>query len=198
MMYTLLLDSSDIYLSVGLAKDGKLLFKENYYAWQRQSEYMVHEIEKILKKANVSLMEIDRIAVGIGPGSYTGVRISLAIAKTLIVISKAKLIPLSSLQIMGNTHEKYIALMHARSGRSYIGIYENGKNLIEDQVIENSKLFDFIDPYVEKGFTLKGNLDYLNLEISVKEDIIDGLLSHSLISLPCDNPKAIKPVYLKD
>lgn len=198
MSYTLLLDSSDVYLSVGLAKDGLLIDRVNYEAWQRQSEYMIPEIDNVLKKAGISLMDIDAIAVGIGPGSYTGVRISLAIAKTLIVISKAKIIPLSSLQIMGTTNEKYISLMNARSGRSYIGIYENGQKLIDDQVIENSKIYDFIEPYVEKGFTLKGNLGYLNQEISVKEEIIEGLLSYSLITLPSENPKAIKPVYLKD
>lgn len=198
MSYTLLLDSSDVYLTVGLAKDGELLYKVSYEAWQRQSEYMIPEIEKILKKAEISLLDVDYIALGIGPGSYTGVRISLAIAKTLIVIGKAKIIPLSSLQIMGTTSEKYIALMNARSGRSYIGIYENGQKLIDDQIIENNNLYEFIEPYVEKGFTLKGNLDYLNQSISVKEEIIEGLLSYSLITLPSDNPKALKPVYLKD
>ena len=99
---------------------------------------------------------------------------------------------------MGNTQERYIALINARSNRSYIGIYDMGKQVIDDQVIVNDEIYDFIAPYVEQGFTIKGDLSYLNLGIEVKPDILDGLLSYSLITLPSENPKAIKPVYLKD
>ena len=197
-MYTLLLDSSDKDLIVGLAKDGVLIHKVNYLAWQRQSEYMIPEIQKILANEEISLMDIDNVALGIGPGSYTGVRIPLAIAKTLNVISNVDIIPLSSLCIMGNTQERYIALINARSNRSYIGIYDMGKQVIDDQVIVNDEIYDFIAPYVEQGFTIKGDLSYLNLGIEVKPDILEGLLSYSLITLPSENPKAIKPVYLKD
>ena len=197
-MYTLLLDSSDKDLIVGLAKDGELVYKVNYCAWQRQSEYMIPEIQKLLIKENITLMDIDSVALGIGPGSYTGVRIPLAIAKTLNVVSNVDIIPLSSLQIMGNTQEKYIALINARSNRSYIGIYSLGEKVIDDQIINNDEIYDFIAPYVEQGFTLKGDLSYLNLEIEVKHDVIDGLLSYSLITLPSEDPKSIKPVYLKD
>lgn len=197
-MYTLLLDSSDKDLIVGLAKDGILVRKVNYAAWQRQSEYMIPEIQKILNEENISLMEVNCVALGIGPGSYTGVRIPLAIAKTLNVISNVDIIPLSSLQIMGNTQEKYIALINARSNRSYIGIYDMGKKVIDDQVINNEEIYEFIAPYVEQGFTIKGDLSYLNLGIEVKPDVLDGLLSYSLITLPSEDPKAIKPVYLKD
>ena len=197
-MYTLLLDSSDKDLIVGLAKDGELVYKVNYCAWQRQSEYMIPEIQKLLMKENITLMDIDSVALGIGPGSYTGVRIPLAIAKTLNVVSNVDIIPLSSLQIMGNTQEKYIALINARSNRSYIGIYSLGEKVIDDQIINNDEIYDFIATYVEQGFTLKGDLSYLNLEIEVKHDVIDGLLSYSLITLPSEDPKSIKPVYLKD
>lgn len=197
-MYSLLLDSSDKNLIVGLAKDGVLIKKIDYYAWQRQSEYMIPEIQKILQEEQITLMDIDLIALGIGPGSYTGVRIPLAIAKTLNVISNVKIVPLSSLQIMGNTKERYISLINARSNRSYIGIYDMGEKVIDDQVINNDEIYDFISPYVEQGFTIKGDLKYLNLEIEVKHDVLDGLLSYSLITLPSDNPKAIKPIYLKD
>lgn len=38
---------------------------------------------------------------------------------------------------MGNHDEKYIALMNARSNRSYIGIYENGQKVIDDKIINN-------------------------------------------------------------
>lgn len=198
MSYTLLLDCSDKYLSLGISQENEIIYKKSFYAWQRQSEYLIPEIKKALEESNISIKNISTIALGIGPGSYTGVRIPLAIAKTLAVVNKVKIIPLSSLQIMGTHEEKYISLMNARSNRSYIGIYDHGKNVIEDQVIENDKIMDFIEPYVEKGFTLKGDLSYLNLDLEVRYDVINGLLSYSSINLPIEDPKTIKPVYLKD
>ena len=52
-MITVLLDSSNTNLSVGIAKDNLLLDYVSYEAWQRQSEYMIVEINKLLEKNNV-------------------------------------------------------------------------------------------------------------------------------------------------
>ena len=49
MSLILLLDSSDQNLSVGIAKDNEVIYRNSFYAWQRQSEYMIPEIEKALK-----------------------------------------------------------------------------------------------------------------------------------------------------
>ena len=80
MSLILLLDSSDQNLSVGIAKDNEVIYRSSFYAWQRQSEYMIPEIEKALKEVDITLKEIDEIALGIGPGSYTGISNPLSIA----------------------------------------------------------------------------------------------------------------------
>ena len=87
-MYQLLLDSSNKYLSVGLSKDGKVVDKIFYEAWQRQSEMMVTEVDNILKRNNIDKSELDGVVVGVGPGSYTGVRIGVTIAKTIAYNNK--------------------------------------------------------------------------------------------------------------
>ena len=51
---------------------------------------MVEEIYNIMKRNNIKKEDIDSIVVGIGPGSYTGVRIALTIAKTMGYVLKAK------------------------------------------------------------------------------------------------------------
>ena len=52
-MVTILLDSSNTNLSVGIAKDNILLDYISYEAWQRQSEYMIVELNKLLEKHNI-------------------------------------------------------------------------------------------------------------------------------------------------
>lgn len=195
-MYNLLLDSSDSKLSIGISNENEILYSNSFYAWQRQSEYMIPEIEKALNVLNLSLKDISKVVLGIGPGSYTGVRIPLSIAKTMNIANNVEIVPVSSLKILGTNEEKYIALMNARSARSYIGIYCYGQEILKDQVIENNKIDDLIQQYLKEGYVIKGDVDYLDLQDS-RTNIVEGLFSYQNSSV-CDNPMALCPVYLKD
>ena len=90
-MKVLILDSSNTDLSVGVSIDNKIIYKMSYEAWQRQSEFMIPEIEIAVKETGIELKDFDEILCGKGPGSYTGIRIALTIAKTISVMSGAKL-----------------------------------------------------------------------------------------------------------
>ena len=89
-MVTVLLDSSNTNLSVGIAKDNILLDYISYEAWQRQSEYMIVELNKLLEKHNIKKEDITDVMVAKGPGSYTGVRMAMTSAKTCSVALNAK------------------------------------------------------------------------------------------------------------
>ena len=90
-MKTLLLDSSNTDLNIAICIDNEMKYVVSYPCWQRQSELMIPELEKGLKELNLSLKEFDEVICGIGPGSYTGVRIALTIAKTICTLTKIKL-----------------------------------------------------------------------------------------------------------
>ena len=96
-MITLLLDSSNIDLTVGLSDNSTLVDYISYPAWQMQSEYMILEINKILERNNITPNDINEIISSKGPGSYTGVRISLTIAKTWGTAGKIDAFLVSSL-----------------------------------------------------------------------------------------------------
>ena len=192
-MYQLLLDSSNKYLSVGLAKDGKVIDKIFYEAWQRQSEMMVTEVGNILKRNNVENKDVDGVVVGVGPGSYTGVRIGVTIAKTIAYALKVKVYAKSSLSLLKHPELPTICVFNARSGRSYFGVYE-GKNVIEkDTVLENDKVLEYIKSHPE--YLVHGETYQLGLE-SGKFDIVDNLSDFNK-SEEVD-PFRLNPVYLKD
>ena len=194
-MYSLLLDSSNTNLSVGLAKDNVLIYKNSFSCWQRQSELMIPELEKALKATNVELLDVDEVVVGKGPGSYTGVRISLTIAKIIAQMSGAKLIMISSLRIMGDKNKKFIALMNARSARSYVGIFDGTKVVLEDCIKTNDEVKALINEY--KDFEVIGELDYLGLESNLPNEV-EGLLSFKDEVKPIEDVLKAKPVYLKE
>ena len=192
-MYQLLLDSSNIFLSVGLAKDGKVVDKISYEAWQRQSEMMVTEVDNILKRNNVDKSELDGVVVGIGPGSYTGVRIGVTIAKTIAYALHIKLYAKSSLSLLKHREIPTICVFNARSGRSYFAVYEGKKQIEKDTVLENEKVLDYIKNHPD--YLVNGDTNQLGLESS-EFDIIENLADFD------KNEEVdvfrLNPVYLKD
>lgn len=194
-MNTLLLDSSNIDLCVGIAIDNELKYSCSYPCWQRQSEMMIPELEKGLKELNLSLKDFDEVVCGIGPGSYTGARIALTIAKTICTLLPIKLKVISSLRMMGNKESKYISLINARSSRSYIGVYDKEKVVLSDTVMSNDEVKEYVENHPE--FEVIGDCSYI--EIYAKNpDILKGLLSLKDIVEPVEDVLSVKPVYLKD
>ena len=194
-MYTVLLDSSNINLSVGLAKDNVLLKEISYEAWQQQSEYMIVELNKLLEEFDVNYKDIDSIMVAIGPGSYTGVRIAITIAKTMALACNAKVYPVSSLRIEKDYQNPSICVINARSGRSYVGLYEGSKIIKEDSIWKNDEVIKFVNE--NPMYSLCGNAKYLGLE-GKEVSVIQQMLSLKDDIEPIDNHLALKPVYMSD
>ena len=192
-MYQLLLDSSNIFLSVGLAKDGKVFDAISYEAWQRQSEMMVTEIDNILKRNNINKSELDAVVVGIGPGSYTGVRIGVTIAKTIAYALHIKAYAKSSLSLLKHREIPTICLFNARSGRSYFAVYKGNEPIIKDSVLENDKVIEYIKSHSD--YLVNGDTYQLGLE-SGKFDVLENLAEFS--AEEAVDPFELKPVYLKD
>lgn len=193
-MITILLDSSNTNLSVGIARDNLLLEYISYEAWQRQSEYMIPELDKLLSKYNVSRDEIKEVMVAKGPGSYTGVRIAITIAKTIATALDAKLYAVSSLRVQKACKNPSICLINARSGCSYIGVYEDDKVLLFDQIMKNEDVLNYIKEH--PNYSVCGDVKYLGLE-GVISNNIQEMLSLKNVLDPV-NPLSLKPVYMKE
>ena len=193
-MYTVLLDSSNTNLSVGLARDNLLLENISYEAWQQQSEYMIPELNKLLEKYSVKKEEISAVMVAKGPGSYTGVRIAITIAKTMAVALGCKLYAVSSLRVQKDGKNPSICLINARSGRSYIGVYEGNETLLEDQIMKNDEVLKYIADH--PTYSVCGDVKYLGLEVKETNNVLEMLnLKEALEDV---NPLSLKPVYMKD
>ena len=193
--FYLLLDSSNTSLTVGLAKIDELIDSISYEAWQCQSEHMIPEINTILEKHSATKDDIAGVVVAIGPGSYTGVRISLTIAKVIGVALGVDVYPVSSLQILKNGKKPSICLENARSNRSYIGVYKNEKCLLNDQIMTNEEVKQYIAEHPD--YCVCGQTNYLGIE-GYQSDLSIEMLSLLKHLKPSADSRALKPVYLKD
>ena len=193
MLYVIL-DSSLTYLTVGLCDENRLIDSVSYEAWQCQSEKMIPELKTLLEKNNLSTKDISGVIVGIGPGSYTGIRIALTTAKVLCLSLNIPLYPVSSLQLLKEDDKPTICLMNARSNRSFFAVYQGNKVIVEDQTMTNDKVNEYISSHPE--YIVKGELKYLGREDNV------GNIAREAFSLikyleKAEDPLAVKPIYMR-
>lgn len=195
MGYTIILDSSNLDLSIGLSKEGILIDYISYSAWQQQSEFMVKELDAILTKYKVKNEEIEDLIVSIGPGSYTGVRIALTIAKTMGYALNIPVYPISSLHVLKRGNSPSICLINARSNRSYIGVYQGSNVIINDTIYSNDDVKKYIEEH--QDYIVCGDTKYLGIE-GYKSNVLNEALSLKQSLKKSSNALLIKPVYLKD
>lgn len=195
MKYQLILDTSSKYLVVAIANEEKVLKSIQYEAWQRQSEVAMTEIENVCKGLNVNVKQINKIIVSKGPGSYTGIRIALTIAKTLAMILECEIITLSSLEMFIKPIGKYVSVLDARSKRAYVGRYENGIPTYEDTVLTLVELKEWIEQ--NKDYQVVGEVKILGLE-EKNINIAENMYEMSKNKESVKDVDALVPTYLKD
>ena len=194
-MISVLLDTSNTNLAVGIAKDHVLIGETQYAAWQRQSEYLVPEIDNLLKKLSLTKDDIDEIIVSKGPGSYTGVRIGMTVAKVMAFALNKPLYLVSSLEVYKAKEGRSVCLMNARSKRSYIGVYSPEEIILSDTIMDNEQVKLYLAVHPE--YKVCGDVSYLSLE-GEKVNILENLMNADIERNLCKDVLAAKPVYLKD
>lgn len=123
-MITLCMDTSSKYLALGLIKDDQLIEKVQESCWKKQSEELFPKLEMIMEKANLQPEDIDQIVITKGPGSYTGVRIAMTVAKVFCAMKDLPLYTISTLQLYAGMNANCRVLLDARGGRAYTAVYD--------------------------------------------------------------------------
>lgn len=193
-MLQLIMDTSNQYLVVALYEDEKCLESIQELGSKRQSENAIPYLEKLLKKYNKELLDVDEMVVTIGPGSYTGERVALTIAKTLSVISSVHIKAISSLAAYAGL-EKCVSVIDARSQKVFVCTYNHGKALMPEQMIEISQFSQLMNDY--QGYQVVGQSEVVDFPL---HEVNLAAHLHELAKLQdaVDNVDALVPRYLKD
>lgn len=162
-MNYLLIDTSTNVMIIMLHIDDKLIESKIRVGSKDHQGYIIPTIDELLKNNNLSIKDINKIIVGIGPGSYTGLRVAVMTAKMLAYSLKIPLYKISSLLFLSSGYKDEVLVWHdARNNDGFSGCYLDGK-LIDNEAVRN--LNDLT--YEEKEKLVILNEDTIKLDSNV-------------------------------
>ncbi len=132
-MLILAFDTTAPACSVAIVKDGAALVRLREAMDQGQAEALMPMIERAMADARVGYSDLDRIAVTIGPGSFTGVRVGLSTARALGLAAGKPVIGVSSLTVLAagiptmerERHSTILAAIDTKRGDLYVQSFES-------------------------------------------------------------------------
>lgn len=186
--------------SVALLHGGKLS-EFSFGEPHRQAAQLLPMIEQLLEDANISYADLDTLAVTVGPGSFTGIRIGLATARTIAMsYPNLPLYPFTTLECLASSHisagKSVLATLNAGKGQIYV------QSFAEDSTADEHRL---VDPYVllnEGHKTIVGNSGEL-LPDQLKDKLVEPKLpsaSSMLIAIQsgfAPEKRDMSPLYIR-
>ena len=168
-------ETSSKNCSVTLSSKGQLIsnfdLEDDKY---RHSELLTSTIKDILAQNNVSVKELSAVAIGIGPGSFTGLRIGFSVAKGLCYPHKINLIGISSLKILANSIKNdsgdIIPMINDKGNFYFLSTFENGLNEVGDPLIDQVDSNYIIRNIRENSTIVVNNQDSFNYINSIIND----------------------------
>ena len=139
-MMLLAIDTTSTTATAALFRNGTLIAQREADASKKHAVTVLPLIDTILEENGVTIGEIDRFAVDIGPGSFTGVRIGVSLANALACASGKPVVAVDSLFTLAlstdETEKPVCAMIDARNGNAYAALYQAGRAIIEPCAVE--------------------------------------------------------------
>lgn len=149
-MNILAIDTSSTVASVAIVSEGKVLAEYNVCNGKTHSQIIMPMISDALDKAGLTMSDIDVFATSLGPGSFTGLRIGVATAKTFAQATGKKIIGISSMaglsaNVPADENLLVCPIVDARRGNVFNAVYKNGVCLKDDRLISVELLAKELD-----------------------------------------------------
>lgn len=182
-MKTLFIDTHSETLRMAIVLDGNVVLEEKE-SNRSHSEIAIPTLESVLNKANIILEEIDEIIVVNGPGSFTGVRIGVTIAKTIAYSLNKPIKTITSLEAYGVSDTNSFDIVTVKDSKGVYFARKVGNEFVDFSYMKNSDFKAFIG---RKHYSVCSNtkIDVLT--------VIDYLKGQKSI-----NPHSVNPVYIKE
>ena len=208
-MLTLAIDTATKVCSVALCRDGELLAEYNIHMGMTHSEGLLPQLEQLLKRTNTKKQDIDLIAVSMGPGSFTGLRIGLATAEAMAYSWQCLLHGVDTLKALAYNIplEGFLLspVLDAQKGNYYQALYQwQDSKLVElagTEVVNKERLLERIAEYNLPALILGeckklGKLELPNgVKLAPKTLLMPKASSVALVAKQEFDPEADKKIF---
>lgn len=186
-MIYLCMDTSHTWLALSLIKDDQVIAKVQEKCWKKQSEELFPRLIEMMDSAHLQPEDIDGIVVSKGPGSYTGVRIAMTVAKVFCAMGNKPIYTLSTLLLYAGKKTCRV-VTDARGKRVYTCTFKDGQALEEEKAVSIDELE--ISEEVTGDGRLVGKEDNW-------PDIAENFLALKDVWQCAENVHLVVPEYLK-
>lgn len=191
------IDTSSKYLYTGIVCDNNLLNEKKVCLDKDLSIYTVDVVNKMFDEVNIKPCDIDKIIVVNGPGSFTGIRIGVTLAKIFAWSLKKDITVISSLEAMAKsikTDKLIVPIINARREACYTAIYDGNRIVKDEEYLKIEKL-KLILMGLGKDYVFVSN-DKFSFETEKYDPDILNIVN-SFKDKESINPHLVNPNYLK-
>lgn len=204
-MPILAIDTSTMVSGAAIATKDRLIAEVTMQLKLPQSQVLLGHIEDVLKIAHMDKKDLDGIAISIGPGSFTGLRIGLASAKILSYALDIPVVTVSSLEAMAYHYPVpniYIAsVLDAQKNNAYFSLYEyNGKGFDEKKsicVMAFDEVIDFCSK-LDKPVIFVGDIAQKKADMIAEAPNVSLGMPHLCMPRAANVAMAAMPKFLND
>jgi tRNA threonylcarbamoyladenosine biosynthesis protein TsaB len=215
LSYILNIETTTTNCSVSLSNQGEtVVLKEDYSSNYSHAERLHVYIDQVLKEANITVNELDAVAISKGPGSYTGLRIGVSTAKGLCYAADKPLISVATLKALAHqiTMDEgiIIPMLDARRMEVYSAVYDANHSQIRetqaqileanvfDDYLEDNKVY-FVGNGVEKAKEIINHPNAIFIEGKLPSANEMSILSYKKYKKSdIEDVAYFEPYYLKD
>ena len=168
-MKILAIDSTANTSTVAVLENDTLLSLYTANTKNTHSETLLPMVKSVLSTLNLTVDDMDALAVSQGPGSFTGVRIGVATVKGLAFGKNKKCVGVSTIEALAENLEGFFGIvcpiMNARRGQVYTGAFLNSERILDDQCMMLCDLIPILEGYgvpiyfVGDGYSLIENME---------------------------------------
>lgn len=199
------------YVTLGL--DGNVLFSETIenHNEKYHSAFLIPTIVKMLKENNLTMQDIEAIGTNVGPGSFTGIRACVTVARVFAQQLNVPLVGVSSLEILSTLNKdssKTVVVLDARKGQFFTAVYINGDEVNSPELSMGQALLDLdlsdafiISDAVSNKFLKENGFDSV-IFTDLNEDL--GMFLNKILFEKLENAQhdeylwgKLKPLYLQ-